>query len=229
MLLEGLLCKEITEHGILKITKAGLAFMKKPAPFMMVMGNFYEDANEDDEDAAVDGGGTAAADSRLFEMLKDLRKQVAKEKQLPPFVIFLESSLEDMATQYPTSLEELDKISGVSKGKAMRYGQRFVDLIAKFVEENDVVSVTFPEVDAKQLNRWLPLVKWFLALPLYLVGIVYVIYAAFLTLIAWFSVLFTGNYPEFCAEGVVGTIAYWNRVAGYALLLVTDEYPTFSL
>jgi len=140
MLLEGLLCKEITEHGILKITKAGLAFMKKPTPFMMVMGNFYEDANEDDEDAAVDGGGTAAADSRLFEMLKDLRKQVAKEKQLPPFVIFLESSLEDMATQYPTSLEELDKISGVSKGKAMRYGQRFVDLIAKFVEENDVVK-----------------------------------------------------------------------------------------
>ena len=97
------------------------------------------------------------------------------------------------------------------------------------IEENDVVSVTFPEVDAKQLNRWLPLIKWLLALPLYLVGIVYVIYAALLTLIAWFSVLFTGNYPEFCAEGVVGTIAYWNRVAGYALLMVTDEYPTFSL
>ncbi|MEY4082300.1 MAG: hypothetical protein RLZZ389_567 [Actinomycetota bacterium] len=97
------------------------------------------------------------------------------------------------------------------------------------IEENDVVSVTFPEVDAKQLNRWLPLVKWLLAVPLYLVGIVYVIYAAILTVIAWFSVLFTGNYPEFCAEGVVGTIAYWNRVAGYALLLVTDEYPTFSL
>jgi hypothetical protein len=97
------------------------------------------------------------------------------------------------------------------------------------IEENDVVSVTFPEVDAKQLNRWLPLIKWLLAIPLYLVGIVYVIYSAALTVIAWFSVLFTGNYPEFCAEGVVGTIAYWNRVAGYALLMVTDEYPTFSL
>jgi hypothetical protein len=97
------------------------------------------------------------------------------------------------------------------------------------IEENDVVSVTFPEVDAKALNRWLPLVKWFLAIPLYVVGFVYVIYSAFLTIFAWFSILFTGNFPEFCAEGIVGVIAYWNRVAGYALLLVTDEYPTFSL
>lgn len=97
------------------------------------------------------------------------------------------------------------------------------------IEENDVVSVTFPEVDAKALNRWLPLVKWFFALPLYLVGIAYILYAAFLTLFAWISILFTGNFPEFCAEGIVGVIAYWNRVVGYALVLVTDEYPTFSL
>ena len=97
------------------------------------------------------------------------------------------------------------------------------------IEENDVVSVTFPEVDAKALNRWLPLIKWFLAIPLYVVGIAYIIYGAFLTLFAWFSILFTGNFPEFCAEGIVGVIAYWNRVTGYALLLVTDEYPTFSL
>jgi hypothetical protein len=97
------------------------------------------------------------------------------------------------------------------------------------IEENDVVSVTFPEVDAKALNRWLPLVKWLLAIPLYIVGIAYIIYASFLILFAWISILFTGNFPEFCAEGIVGVIAYWNRVAGYAILLVTDEYPTFSL
>ena len=97
------------------------------------------------------------------------------------------------------------------------------------IEENDVVSVTFPEVDAKALNRWLPVIKWLLAIPLYVVGIAYILYAALLTLIAWFSILFTGNFPEFCAEGIVGVIAYWNRVVGYALVLVTDEYPTFSL
>jgi hypothetical protein len=97
------------------------------------------------------------------------------------------------------------------------------------IEENDVVSVTFPEVDAKALNRWLPLIKWLLAIPLYLVGIAYIFYGAFLALFAWISILFSGNFPEFCAEGIVGVIAYWNRVVGYALLLVTDEYPSFSL
>lgn len=98
------------------------------------------------------------------------------------------------------------------------------------IEENDVVSITFPEVNkGENLSRGLPLVKWFLAIPLYVVGIVYVAYALLLTLWGWFSVLFTGTYPETCAEGVVGTIAYCNRVAGYAFVLVTDEYPTFSL
>lgn len=97
------------------------------------------------------------------------------------------------------------------------------------IEENEVVSITFPEVDPKALNRYLPLVKWFLAIPLYIVGVVYAIYAFFLTIFAWISVVLTGNYPEWCAEAVVGTIAYWNRVLGYALLLVTDEYPRFSL
>jgi len=140
MLLEGLLQKDITEQGILKISKEGTQFLKKPVSFSMTMGNFYEDAYEDDDEAVADGGGTATTDPQLVEMLKQLRMQFAKEKKLPPFVIFLETSLEAMATQYPTTLVELEKISGVSKGKAIRYGQTFVDLIAKYVVENDITK-----------------------------------------------------------------------------------------
>jgi ATP-dependent DNA helicase RecQ len=138
LLLEGLLEKDIEEYGILKITAKGQAWIKKPVSFKMVMSNLFEEANEDDEENGVDGSVPAVADPRLFDMLKDLRKQIAKEKKLPPFVIFLESSLEDMATQYPTTLQELEKISGVSKGKALRYGKRFVDIIAQYVAENDI-------------------------------------------------------------------------------------------
>jgi ATP-dependent DNA helicase RecQ len=140
MLLEGLLKKDIEEYGVLKITAKGQAWIKKPSSFKMVLSNLFEEANEDDEENGAEGAGPAAADVRLFDMLKDLRKQIAQEKKLPPFVIFLESSLEDMATQYPTSLEELEKISGVSKGKAIRYGKRFVDLIAAFVEEHNITK-----------------------------------------------------------------------------------------
>ena len=140
MLLEGLLQKDITEHGLLKITKLGAAFLKKPVSFKMVMSNTYDEANEDDEENATEANGPATADAELFELLKDLRKQFAKEKKLPPFVIFLETSLEDMSIQYPTTLEELERISGVSKGKAIRYGEKFVALISKYVEENQVVK-----------------------------------------------------------------------------------------
>lgn len=97
------------------------------------------------------------------------------------------------------------------------------------IEENNVVSVVFPPVDARLLNRWLPLIKWFLAIPLYVVGLFYIVYALVLTLIGWLSILITGKYPERCAEGVVGTIAYWNRILGYSLLFLTDEYPSFAL
>ncbi len=139
MLLESLIAKDIEEYGLLKITKKGDAFLKKPGSFKIVLNNLFEDANADDEEseATVSHGG--AADPKLVEMLKEVRKKVAKEKNLPPFVIFLESSLEDMATMYPTTMPELEKISGVSKGKALRYGRQFIDLIAKYVEENDIV------------------------------------------------------------------------------------------
>ncbi|MCD6062845.1 MAG: recQ [Flavipsychrobacter sp.] len=140
MMLEGLVRKDIEEYGLLKITEKGHKFLKKPFSIMVAMNHNYEDAIDEDDDAASGNSGPAVADTVLFEMLKDLRRQVAKEKGLPPFVIFLENSLEDMAINYPTTLEELEKIQGVSKGKAMRFGRKFVDLIAKYVEENEITK-----------------------------------------------------------------------------------------
>ena len=136
MMLEGMIRKDIEEYGLLKITDKGKKFHKKPYSIMVALNHKYEETTADEEDAAA--GAPATTDTVLFEMLKDLRKQTAKEKNLPPFVIFLENSLEDMATNYPTTLEELEKIAGVSKGKAVRYGRKFVDLIAKYVAENEI-------------------------------------------------------------------------------------------
>jgi ATP-dependent DNA helicase RecQ len=137
MLLEGLLSKDIEEYGVLKFTKKGEAFLKKPKSFEIVLNNLYEEANADDEETneAATGGAT---DEKLFEMLKELRQKEAKKKNLPPFVIFLETSLQDMATLYPTNVADLDKCQGVSKGKAIRYGKPFVEMVAKYVEENNI-------------------------------------------------------------------------------------------
>jgi ATP-dependent DNA helicase RecQ len=140
MLLNELIEKDIVEYGVLKISKKGVAFLKKPASFKIALNNLFEEANADDEEAIAAVGSVGTADEKLFTLLKDLRKKVSKEKNLPPFVIFLESSLEDMATMYPTSMEELEKISGVSKGKAIRYGKPFIDMIASYVEENDIIK-----------------------------------------------------------------------------------------
>ena len=137
MLLEGLLKKDIEEYGVLKITKKGEDFLKKKKSFKIVLSNLYEEANADDEEGAEAAGG-AAADERLFEILKELRAREAKKKSLPPFVIFLESSLQDMATMYPTNLAELEKCQGVSKGKALKFGKPFVELIAQYVEDNNI-------------------------------------------------------------------------------------------
>jgi hypothetical protein len=98
------------------------------------------------------------------------------------------------------------------------------------IEANQKVRLTYPEIEGgKKLSPWKPLVKWFLAIPLYILGIIYFIYALALTLIAWFSVITKGYYPEDKAEEVIKVIAYWNRLYGYAFLLVTDEYPSFSI
>ena len=139
MLLAGLIEKDIVEYGLLKITKKGADFLKKPGSFKIVLNNLFEEAYADDEESEQALSDSAAVDENLLNMLKDLRKKVAKEKNLPPFVIFLENSLEDMATMYPTSMPELEKISGVSRGKAIRYGKPFIDIIAAYVEENDII------------------------------------------------------------------------------------------
>ncbi|ACU58273.1 DNA helicase RecQ [Chitinophaga pinensis] len=138
MMLEDLIEKDIEEYGLLKITDKGHAFLQEPYSIMVSLNHQFEEDGGDEDEVAAES--QASADTALFEMLKDLRKKVAKEKNLPPFVIFLETSLEDMATQYPTTVQELEKIQGVSKGKAIRYGKQFVDVIAKYVEENDIVK-----------------------------------------------------------------------------------------
>ena len=98
------------------------------------------------------------------------------------------------------------------------------------IEESDDVKITFPEIDGgAKLNRYLPLVKWLLAVPLYIVGVVYVLYGLAVLPFTWITILFTGQMPAFSGEVLLGVTQYWNRVYGYAFLLVTDEYPSFSL
>lgn len=140
MMLEGLVEKDIEEYGLLKLTEKGRKFIKKPFSIYVALNHQFDEDGGADEDEAAAGEVQPSADPVLFEMLKDLRKKVSKEKNLPPFVIFLETSLEDMATQYPTTVQELEKIQGVSKGKAIRYGKKFVDVISAFVEANNIVK-----------------------------------------------------------------------------------------
>ncbi len=137
MLLEGLLAKDIEEYGVLKFTKKGEAFLKKPKSFKIVLNTLYDNAHADDEEGAEITEG-AAMDEKLMTMLLELRLKEAKKKNLPPFVIFLETSLQDMATFYPVTMEGLEKCQGVSKGKAIKYGRPFVDLITRYVEENNI-------------------------------------------------------------------------------------------
>ncbi len=139
MLLEDLITKDIEEYGLLKFTENTDSWIKKPSSFKIVLNNVFSNADdEDDDDADNKPEPETTVDEALFEMLKELRHKEAKKKSLPPFVIFLENSLQDMSILYPTTLEELDKCQGVSKGKALKYGKPFVELIAKYVEENEI-------------------------------------------------------------------------------------------
>jgi len=136
MLVHHLIEKEIENYGLLKVTKKGYEFLEKPYSFMMVENHDYESI---DEDNAAASGKTAAVDEELLSILKDLRREIARKKNLPPFVIFQDPSLEDMAIQYPVSFEELRNITGVGQGKALRYGKEFIEVIKKYVDEKEII------------------------------------------------------------------------------------------
>jgi len=140
VLVAGLLRKDIETYGVLKVTDAGKAFLSTPESFMMTEDHAFDEVNDDSIITAAKGGG-AVADENLMKMLKDLRKHNAKKLGVPPFVIFQDPSLEDMSLKYPITLEELSNVHGVGEGKAKKYGRDFVELIADYVEENDITRV----------------------------------------------------------------------------------------
>jgi len=136
-LIAGLLKKDVENYGLLKLTSAGKKFIKNPSSFMIVEDNEFA---EDYESVSADEIGTSALDPTLSAMLKDLRKQVSKRLERPPYVIFQDVSIEQMATDYPVTLEELKNIQGVGEGKVRQsYAKEFVDLIKAYCEENDIV------------------------------------------------------------------------------------------
>ena len=133
-ILEGLISKEIEQYGVLRINEKGRAFLDHPYKIELSINQVFEDSDEDEDRS----GAARVLDDNLFKILKSLRQREAKKKGVMPWVIFMDPSLEEMATLYPITVEELSKISGVSMGKAMKYGKPFVQEIAKYVEENDI-------------------------------------------------------------------------------------------
>ncbi|MBO6078207.1 MAG: DNA helicase RecQ [Bacteroidaceae bacterium] len=134
-LIAGYIRKDVENYGLLKITEEGRDFLKNPKSFLIVEDKEFED---DETEGPMRGGGSFAVDPELYSMLKDLRKKLSKHLQLPPYVIFQDPSLEAMATTYPVTIDELQNIPGVGAGKAKRYGQEFIDLIKRHVEENEI-------------------------------------------------------------------------------------------
>lgn len=134
----GYLRKEIESYGTLKLTNKGRDFIENPSSFMLIKEMDFSVVDQEDGLIGQRSGGTAVTDEALFKMLKDLRKKESRERSLPPYVIFQDPSLEEMATQYPVTIDELTMIQGVGRGKAMKFGQAFIDLIQKYVKENEI-------------------------------------------------------------------------------------------
>ncbi|WP_028891917.1 ATP-dependent DNA helicase RecQ [Tenacibaculum sp. 47A_GOM-205m] len=138
VLVADLIKKEIEQYGVLKITKEGKQFMKNPTSFMMTENHVYETA-DDGTIITNEKSNAGGVDDKLVAMLKDLRKTVGKRLGVPPFAVFQDPSLDDMALKYPIDLDELSKVHGVGEGKAKKYGKDFVALISKYVKENDIM------------------------------------------------------------------------------------------
>jgi len=138
VLVAGMLKKDIETYGVIKLTDKGKAFIAKPVSFMMAKDHVFDEIHDDNIITNAKGGGVAA-DEMLMKMLKDLRKTNAKKIGVPPFVIFQDPSLEDMALKYPITLEELSNVHGVGDGKAKKYGKDFVEFISNYVQENDII------------------------------------------------------------------------------------------
>ncbi|EDM43372.1 ATP-dependent DNA helicase recQ [unidentified eubacterium SCB49] len=136
LLVAGYLKKDIESYGVVKVTKRGREFLKNPTSFLMSEDHIFKEVNDDS--IIVNQKGGAVADEKLFKLLKEERKKVAEKMTLPPFVIFQDPSLEDMALKYPITLEEMSNVHGVGEGKAKKYGKTFVSLIARYVEDNDI-------------------------------------------------------------------------------------------
>lgn len=134
--LNNYLYKDIDNYGLLKLTKQGRDFIVNPYSLKFILNEPIESGTDDDDDDVKQG--TGALDTHLLSLLKDLRKKIAKQKSVPPFVVFQDPSLEEMCTHYPITMEELRQISGVGSGKAMKFGNPFLELIKKYVEDNDI-------------------------------------------------------------------------------------------
>jgi ATP-dependent DNA helicase RecQ len=135
-ILDNYLIKDVDNFGLLRLSESGTEFINNPFSLKFILNREMDFKQADDDDGSQQGSGTV--DTQLLQMLKDLRKKIAKQKNLPPFVIFQDPSLEEMCTHYPISMDEMKNISGVGNGKALKFGAQFIDLISKYVEENDI-------------------------------------------------------------------------------------------
>ena len=155
-LIQGMMDKNIENYGLISINDKGREFMKTPHKVEITLDHNYDAEQKEEQAVASMGKGGAVADEELYSMLKDLRKKVARDHSLPPFVVFQDPSLEDMSIQYPITLEELQNIQGVGAGKAQRFGAPFISLIKTYVEEKDIIrpqDMVVKSVGGKSANK----------------------------------------------------------------------------